>query len=41
MAFKLMPLDTEVAALQRTCVAEYLPEIVLEPVSDLLVLPAP
>jgi heme-degrading monooxygenase HmoA len=39
-AFEAAPVDPEASALQRTCVAEYFPEIVLEPISDLLVLPA-
>lgn len=40
-AFEAPPVDPQASALQKTCVAEYFPEIVLEPVSDLLVLPPP
>lgn len=40
-AFAAPPVDPQASALQKACVAEYFPEIVLEPVSDLLVLPKP
>ena len=38
-AFSQSPVDPEASALQHTCVAEYFPEIILEPVSDFMVLP--
>jgi Antibiotic biosynthesis monooxygenase len=37
-AFAAPSVDPQASALQKTCVAEYFPEIVLEPISDLLVL---
>ena len=41
LAFEAPPVDPEASALLKACIAESFPEVVLEPVSDLLVLPAP
>ena len=39
-AFSAPPVDPVASELQKACVAEYFPEIILEPVSDLMVLAA-